>query len=90
MATDHEIESAVRKFITENFLFRNGAEALSETASFIETGLIDSTGILELVFFIEKTFGIKVADEDMVPENLDSVRQVAAYVRRKVAQRSAA
>ena len=90
MATDHEIESAVRKFITENFLFRDGAETLSDTTSFIETGLIDSTGILELVFFIEKTFGIKVADEDMVPENLDSVRQVAAYVRRKVAQRSAA
>jgi len=90
MPTDQEIESTVRKFVTENFLFREGAEALSDTTSFLETGLIDSTGVLELVFFIEKTFGIKVADEDMVPENLDSVRQVASYVRRKVAQRSAA
>ena len=90
MANDHEIESAVRKFITENFLLRGGDEALSDTTSFIETGLIDSTGILELIFFIEKAFGIKVADEDMVPENLDSVRRVAAYVRRKVAQRPAA
>lgn len=91
MPTQHEIEPAIRKFITDNFLYREGAESLSDTTSFLETGLIDSTGVLELVMFLEKTFGIKVADEEMLPENLDSVRQLAAYILRKLeAQRSAA
>ena len=91
MAAQVEVEPAIRKFITDNFLFREGAEPLSDTTSFLETGLIDSTGVLELIFFLEKHFGIKVADEDMVPENLDSIRKLTAYVQRKLeAQRSAA
>jgi acyl carrier protein len=91
MATHQDIEPALRKFITDNFLFRQSAEPLADTTSFLETGLIDSTGVLELVFFLEKNWGIKVADEEMVPENLDSIRNLVAYVQRKVeAKRSAA
>ena len=84
VTTQPEIESAIRTFITDTFLFQGG-ETLSDTASFLETGLIDSTGILEVVFFLEETFKIKVTDQDMLPENLDSVQRMTAYVQRKLA-----
>ena len=92
MSTHDEIEPALRGFIIENFLFRDGAaESLSDTTSFLETGLIDSTGVLELIFFLEKKFGIKVADAEMLPENLDSIQQLGSFVRRKLdAQRAVA
>lgn len=84
MTTDtREIERAVRKFLSESLLYREG-DSISDTTSFMESGLIDSTGILELVFFLETTFGIKVSDGEMLPENLDSIRQLTAYVQRKV------
>jgi acyl carrier protein len=88
--TQAEIASAVRKFLVENFLFGAGADSLSDDTSFLSAGLIDSTGVLELVFFLENTYGIKVADEEMLPDNLDSVAQVAAYVHRKAASGAAA
>jgi acyl carrier protein len=80
------IEAAVRKFIAESFMYREGVESLKDTDSLLDQGLIDSTGVLELVFFLEKTFAIKVKDDEVVPENLDSVSQIAAYIRRKVPQ----
>ena len=83
-----DIEPSVRKFVEDNFLYRAGVKSFSDDTSFLATGLIDSTGILELVLFVETTFGIKVADEEMLPENLDSVAQLCAYVRRKVAAKS--
>jgi acyl carrier protein len=76
------IESILRSFITENFAYGEEAETLSDDASLLDAGLIDSTAILELVAFLEKTFAIPVADEDIVPENLDSIARIAAYVRR--------
>jgi acyl carrier protein len=90
MMTQEEIEPVLRGFIIENFLFRDGGDALSDTTSFLETGLIDSTGVLELVFFLEKRFGIKVLDAEMLPENLDSIRQLGAYIRRKLEAQHAA
>ncbi len=78
-----EIEPTVRKFVADNFLYREGVDSFPDTASFLDAGLIDSTGILELVAFLEKTFAIHVADNEVVPENLDSIQQLAAYVRRK-------
>lgn len=69
-------------FIVENFLFGNAADAPARDASFMETGLIDSTGILELVTHLEATYGITVADDQLVPENLDSVANIAAFVAR--------
>ena len=79
----YEIGAAVRRFIAENFLFREDIESLPEDASFLEAGIIDSTGVLELVCFLETSYGIQVADDEMLPENLDSIRAVTAYVRRK-------
>ena len=78
------IHSTVRKFIADNFLYREGLDSFADDASFLEANLIDSTGILELVMFLEKTFSIRVADNEIVPENLDSIQRIAAYVQRKL------
>jgi acyl carrier protein len=80
----HDISVTVRRFIGDNFLFREELESLPEDASFLDAGIIDSTGVLELVSFLESTFGIEIADEEMLPENLDSIRAVSAYVQRKI------
>ena len=79
----NSIELTVRQFIEENFLYQSGLDSFSDDTSFLGAHLIDSTGILELVHFLEQTFGIRIADEDMLPENLDSVSRIGAYVRRK-------
>ncbi len=79
----HDISGALRRFIGENFMFQEDLQSLADDASFLENGIIDSTGVLELVCFLENTFGIEVADEEMLPENLDSIRAVSAYVTRK-------
>ncbi|OEU84170.1 MAG: acyl carrier protein [Desulfobacterales bacterium S5133MH4] len=79
------IEQQIRSFIIENFLFGESDNDLKETDSFLENGIIDSTGVLELVSFIEETHGFQVEDEELIPENLDSVANVIAYVQRKSA-----
>jgi acyl carrier protein len=79
----HDISGAVRQFIGENFMLQEELQSLSDDASFLQNGIIDSTGVLELVCFLETSFGIEVADEEMLPDNLDSIRAVAAYVARK-------
>lgn len=66
----------------ENFLFNAEGSSLDDDESFLESGIIDSTGILEVVAWIEDTYGIKVADTDLVPENFDSVQRLAAYLHR--------
>ena len=79
------VERTVTTFIVDNFLFGNAADAPAPSTSFMETGLIDSTGVLELVGFIESTYNLKVGDDELVPENLDSVANLAAFVVRKAA-----
>jgi acyl carrier protein len=81
-----DIEAAVREFIADNFLFREGRDQVSDTESLLEGGLMDSTGVLELVAFIESDLGIAVADADIVPENLDSIARITAFARSKLAQ----
>ena len=78
-----EHKQAIREFIVENFLFGE-ANGLKDETSFLEEGIIDSTGILELVTFLEDEFSITVEDEELVPENLDSVDNVANYLQRKM------
>ncbi len=73
----------IRAYILENYLFTDDETALDDDESLIERGIIDSTGIMEVIFFLEQEFGVRVDDEDMVPENLDSVRRIAAFVERK-------
>jgi acyl carrier protein len=72
----------IRTFITTNFYVANPA-GLADDASFLDQGVIDSTGVLEVVTFLEDTFGMKVGDDEMLPENLDSVRNLTAFVERK-------
>ncbi len=79
----NDIETTVRDFITENFHYRRETESLSESDSLLESGLIDSMGVLELVTFLESTLSIQVGDEEVVPENLDTIGRIVAYVRRK-------
>lgn len=77
------IKRDIRAFVVENFLFGDENHPLTDTCSFIETGIIDSTGVLELVAFIEERYGITVADAEMVPANLDSLASLAAFVSAK-------
>lgn len=78
-----KIEEEVRAYILKNYLFSTDPSALNDSVSLIKTGVIDSTGVLELMFFLEEKYGIAIADEEMIPENLDSVRNIAAFVTRK-------
>lgn len=73
----------IRKFILDTFLFTDDPSALGDDDSFLDKGIIDSTGVLELVMFLEDELGIQVDDEELVPENLDSVNQLNAFVGRK-------
>jgi acyl carrier protein len=75
----------VKAFIIENFLFGAADESLDEDGSFLQNGIIDSTGILEVVAWIEETFEIKVSDMDLLPENFDSVRRLADFIGRSIA-----
>ena len=78
-----DIISKVRGFIFDNFLFDAQEDELGNDDSFLEQGIIDSTGVLELVEWLEDTFAFSVEDEELVPENLDSVNNLAAFIARK-------
>ena len=82
--TTTEVTADVRAYVVDRFLFGQGAETLSDDASFLESGIVDSTGVLEIVVFLEQRFGIKVKDEELVPDNLDSIRNITAFVGRKL------
>jgi acyl carrier protein len=84
MPAETDFIGPVRTFITENFLFgRSGG--LTDNESFLDSGIIDSTGILQLVVFLENTFGIQVKDEELVPDNLDSLRGISQFLHSKQA-----
>lgn len=74
------VEKQIRDYIGENFLFGKDAAELAGDASFLTMGLIDSTGVLEIILFIEQEFGIKMEDHEMLPENLDSVNNIVRFV----------
>jgi acyl carrier protein len=73
----------IKKFIAKNFLFSDDASVVPDDQSLMSSGTLDSTGILELIMFVEEKFQVKVADEDMLPENFDSVNAIAAYIALK-------
>lgn len=77
------IEADVRQYILDNFLFGRTDVELTSDASFLELGIIDSTGVLELVTFLEDKYQIKIGDEELVPANLDSLRGIARFVESK-------
>jgi acyl carrier protein len=78
----------MREFIISNFLFGDAA-SLKDDTSFLDSGIIDSTGMLELIMFLESNCGIKVEPEEMLPENLDSINRVVSFVERKAAKAAA-
>lgn len=73
----------IKQFIARNFLFSEDADAVRDDVSLMSTGTLDSTGILELIMFVEERFQLKIPDEDMLPENFDSVRAVADYIEQR-------
>jgi acyl carrier protein len=72
----------IRQFIIDSFLFGSD-EDLTDDTSFLEEGIIDSTGVLELVAFIEENFSIHIEDNELIPENLDTIRNVATFISNK-------
>ena len=80
-------EESIRKFISEEILFSGGRYPHSDDASFLSEGVVDSMNVLQLVMYVEKNFGVKVNDEEITPENFDSVLGLAGYVRSKLAVR---
>lgn len=79
---DNEIRSKLRGFLKKNFLLGNDS-TLKDDDSFMGKGIVDSTGILEVVSFVEENFGFKIADEELMPENLDSINQLAVFIKTK-------
>jgi acyl carrier protein len=78
-------EAKIRNYILENYLFTDDQAALDNADSFLNKGILDSTGILEVIYFLEDDFGIKIEDEEMIPENLDSVDNILSFLERKAA-----
>lgn len=77
------VESRIRNYILENYLFTEDQGMLGSDDSFLQKNILDSTGMLEVIYFLEDEFGIKVLDEEMIPENLDSVNRIVAFLGRK-------
>jgi len=77
------VEKTLRSYILQNFLFTDDDSVLNNSDSFLEKGIIDSTGILELITYIEEEIGIKVEDEEMIPENLDSIDNLVSFIAKK-------
>lgn len=78
------IAQEVRRFITTDYFLGRDDDALEDSTSFLEEGILDSTGVLQLITFLEETFGIKVENEEVVPDNLDSISKVVSYLSRKL------
>jgi acyl carrier protein len=79
----HSIEEEIRSFIVEALLFGRDTDNLNRTDSLLTKGIVDSTGVLELVSFVEREFDIMVDDAELVPANFDSIEQLASYVEHK-------
>lgn len=77
------IEYQIHNFILENFLFTNDPSELAVDDSFLAKGIVDSTGMMEVIYFLEDKYGFKIEDAEMVPENLDSVRNIVNFIERK-------
>jgi len=77
------VNEKIRTFIVDNFLFGDGSNLANDT-SFLEERIIDSTGILQIISYIEEEFDIKINDEEIIPENLDSLSNINVFLNRKL------
>lgn len=80
-----DIESEIRIFIAKNLLYSGDGFKYGDDVSFLEEGIVDSIGVMELVAFVEEKYQIKVKDQDVTPDNFDSVNQLANYIRKNLA-----
>ena len=78
-----DVKSKIREYIIENFLFGDAAPLTDDSISLLDEGIMDSVGVMELVAFLEQDFGLSVADEELIPENLDSIDNLTGFVARK-------
>ncbi len=79
------VRDQVHEFIVMNFLYDGAADTLDDDMPLLEQGIIDATGVLEIALFVEDTYGIQVTQSDLVPENFDTVRNIAAFVVEQIA-----
>jgi acyl carrier protein len=77
-----DVQQRVKRFVMENFFVSDPSE-IGDDTSLIATGLVDSTGMLEVITFLESEFGVRVRDQEMVPNNLETISRIAAFVERK-------
>ncbi len=83
MKNEHELRAEIQQFVLDDLLMGDTESMLDDDESFLETGTIDSSGVLEVVMFLEHNFQLKVQDRELVPENLDSVNRLVQFVMRK-------
>ena len=78
-----DLKADIRKYIIDNFLYGQDDNTLGDDVSFLENGIIDSTGVLELVSFVQETYGIRVQDDELIPNNFDSLRKLETFIMKK-------
>jgi acyl carrier protein len=83
LETNDAVATRIRDYLSENFLFSDEGFNYEDDASFLELGIIDSFGFVELLAFVNEEFGITVADEELVPDNFDSVQKLTSFIGRK-------
>ncbi len=81
---EKDIVNIITQFIINNFILGDQKENIDENISLYEKRIVDSTGVLEIVDFLEETFGIKIEDDELVPDNLDSIKKMSKFVQRKI------
>jgi len=81
-----ELKNKIKSFVSDYFIKDSGIE-IAEDSSFLDKGIIDSTGVMELVSFLEETFGITMDDEEIIPDNFDSIEKLVTFVENKLAQK---
>ena len=80
-------QSEIREFIFNNYMIGQNNEELDNNSSFLENGIIDSTGVLELIMFVEEIYSIEVEDEEVIPDNFDSINKLCEYLGRKISSK---
>lgn len=78
-----QLNQEIRNFIVEQFMFGQGGDKLKDDDSFLDNGIMESTRVLELITFLEEVYDIEVEDEEITPENLDTIQRIADFIRRK-------
>ncbi len=78
-----QLKYEIRSFIVENFLYGQDDHGLKDDVSFLSNGLIDSTGVIELVLFVETKYGISVKDDELIPDNFDSIENLSTFIMKK-------